>query len=100
MSTNQASAVPQRVAIILNGPNDWDEWIEVVKTKTMGSKIWDYVNPAIAKDQLSILERPSIPRPIDVNPQKATISVLDEDEKEELKLLRYNYKHRLATYKQ
>jgi hypothetical protein len=99
MLTNQASAVSQRVAIILNSLNDWDEWIEVVKTKAMRFKIWDYINSAIVKDQLSILERPSILRLIDVNPQKATISVLDKDKKKELRLLYYNYKHWLAIYK-
>jgi hypothetical protein len=61
MSANQASAaIPQRVAIILTGPNDWDEWIEVVKTKAKAGEIWQYIDPSTAKDQLPNLERPSI----------------------------------------
>jgi len=38
MFTNQASTTSaQRVAIILNGSGDWDEWIEVVRTKALGN---------------------------------------------------------------
>jgi hypothetical protein len=43
----------QRVAIILNGPNDWDEWIGVIKSKAIGNKIWEYINPSTVKDELS-----------------------------------------------
>jgi len=99
MSTNTA-AIPQRVAIILNGPSDWDEWIEIVKTKAIEGEIWSYVDPSMEKAALPPFARPTIPRPVDVNPQKTAFSLLSEDEKEELKLLRYDYKHQLASYEQ
>ena len=96
MSTSQGSA--QRVAIILNGPNDWNEWLEVIRTKAIGGKIWEFVDPSKDKDSLPILREPSVPMAKDVNPEAATISALSDDEKEELKLLRFNYKHKLSVY--
>jgi len=94
--TTQAPA--QRVSVILSGPTDWDEWIEIVKTKAMGNKIWEYVDPSTLKDNLSILNEPTIPRAGDVNPQKPTVDKLDANELEELKLLRYDYKRQIAAY--
>jgi len=88
----------QRVSVILSRPTDWDEWIEIVKTKAMGNKIWEYVDPSTLKDNLSILNEPTIPRAGDVNPQKPTVDKLDANELEELKLLRYDYKRQIAAY--
>jgi hypothetical protein len=79
--------MPQRVAVIPNGPMDWAEWLEVVKTKSVGGKIWDFVNPNTNKAGLLILEKPMIPSAKDVNPLKAVLSQLTDDEKDELKLL-------------
>jgi hypothetical protein len=90
--------MPQRVAVILNGPMDWDEWLEVVKKKSVGGKIWDFVNPNTNKDELPILEKPMIPSAKDVNPLKTVLSQLTDDEKDELKLLRYDFKHQLTLY--
>jgi hypothetical protein len=82
----------QRIVIILNGPTDWDEWIEIIKTKAIAATVWEYVNPCTAKDALSILEKPTFPWPINVNPQRALISQLAADEKKELQALRQQYK--------
>jgi hypothetical protein len=90
--------MPQRVAVILNGPMDWDEWLEVVKTKSVGGKIWDFVNPNTNKDELPILEKPMIPSAKDVNPLKTVLSQLTDDEKDKLKLLRYDFKHQPTLY--
>jgi hypothetical protein len=56
------------------------------------------VDPSKDKDSLPILREPSVPMAKDVNPEAATISALSDDEKEELKLLRFNYKHKLSVY--
>jgi hypothetical protein len=58
------------VAIILNGPNDWDEWIGVIKSKAIGNKIWEYINSSTAKDELSILTEPSYLHPAITDPDK------------------------------
>jgi len=78
--------------MILNGPNDWDEWIEITKTKAIANKILEYVNHSTAKEDLPSLTESSIPKEVDGNPEKQTIAALDEAEKEELKLLRLDYK--------
>ena len=75
---------------------DWDEWIEVIKTSAIASDIWNLVNPAIANP--STLEEPPAPKPTDVNPRKTTFSALDEDEKEELRELQRERKRNLSQY--
>ena len=88
---------PNRTSIILTGPNDWDEWLEVVKTKAEAGKVWKYVDPSKPKDE-ETLTRPEVPKAKDVNPAKSTISELTPDELDELKLLRYDFKLQLQLY--
>jgi hypothetical protein len=97
MASTSAQPVA-RATIILAGPNGWDEWLEVVKTKAEAGKISEYVNPATAKEELKALSRPEVPKAKDVNPNKATIAELSSDEQDELKLLRFDFKHRLQLY--
>ena len=87
-----------RTTIILTGPNDWDEWLEVVKTKAEAGKVWEYVDPSKPKDQLKALSRPAVPTAKDVNPAKTTVASLTADELDELKLLRFDFKHQLQLY--
>jgi len=81
----------QRVAIILNGPNDWDEWVGVIKSKAIGNKIWEYINPSTVKDELSILTEPSYPLSANVNPAITDPDKLSGAEKEQLKRLQADY---------
>jgi len=90
----------QRVTIILNGPNDWSEWIEIVKTKAKAGEIWEFVDPSTVKTALPAFNEPTLPRPANVNPAKTTISNLDADEKEELQVLRQDYKQKSRRYEQ
>jgi hypothetical protein len=87
-----------RTVIILTGPNDWDEWLEVVKNKAEAGKIWEYVDLSKAKEDLKTLSRPEVPKAKDVNPEKTKVAELEADEVDELKLLRYDFKHRLQFY--
>ena len=73
--------------MILNGPIDWDKWLEVVKTKAVGGKIWEFVNPGTNKDELPTLEKPVIPSAKDINPGKTVLLQLTNNEKDKLKLL-------------
>ena len=84
---------------MLAGSNDWEEWIEVIRTKALAGKIWEFVNPSTLKASLPALERPAILMTTDVNPVKTAVPKLDQDEKNELKLLHYSYKHELTIYK-
>ena len=96
MSNTQAST--QRVAIILTGPTDWDEWIKIIKTKAKAAKIWEFMNPDTAKTDLPTLEEPAFPKPTDVNAAKTTFATLSADEKEELQALRHEYKRQSKQY--
>ena len=96
--SSSSMQTPVRTTIILTGPNDWDEWIEVVKTKAEAGRIWDYVDPSKSKEEVKTLSRPEIPMAKDVNPGKNTMAELTPDEQEELKLLRFDYKHRVQLY--
>ena len=96
--SNTSTQSPVRTTIILTGPNDWDEWLEVIKTKAEAGKVWEYVDPSQEKDKLKTLNRPEVPKAKDVNPAKNTISELTPDELDELKLLRYDFKHCLQLY--
>jgi hypothetical protein len=98
MSDQTTSA--QRVTVILNGPNDWDEWIEIIKAKARSGMIWEFVNPAIAKAALPTLTRPLIPTAAKVNAAKTSIATLDETEKELFKAYLFDYKEQLSSFKQ
>ena len=97
MSTT-SQPTTQRVAIILNGPNDWDEWIGVIKSKAIGTKIWEYINPSTAKAELSNLTEPNYPLSSDVNPAKTDPDELSGAEKEQLKRLQAEYKRKISLY--
>jgi hypothetical protein len=49
----------QKVTVILSSPDDWDEWIEVVKTQALAGKVWEYLDPS--KDEVPILQEPALP---------------------------------------
>ena len=77
----------QKITIVLSSPNDWDEWIEIIKSKAIGGDVWDYMNPSTAKDTLPDLTRPTMPMPNDVNLIYTTVTDLSAAEQDELKVL-------------
>ena len=89
---------PQKSTVILSNPSDWDEWLEIIKTKAVGGEVWKFIDPAIAKDELPSLTEPTIPTPQDVNPDKTSLAQLNDDEKEELRFQRLSYKRKIATF--
>jgi len=86
----------QKISVTLNGPSDWDEWLEVIKTLALAGKVWDYIDPS--KDEVPALEEPLPPQPKDVNDQVNTFGQLSQEEKEEYKLLRQDYKWQRDLY--
>ena len=82
-----SNQTPQKTAIILAAPSDWDEWIEVIKTKAKAGDVWQYADPSTNEDVLPTLKEPYMPVPKDVNGEKTTIAQLTEEEKEELRTL-------------
>jgi hypothetical protein len=86
----------QKISVTLNSPSDWDEWIEVMKTQALVGKVWDYVDPS--KDQVPALEEPLPPQPRDINAQAATFGQLTQEEREEYRMLRQDYKWQRDLY--
>jgi hypothetical protein len=87
-----------RTTIILTSPSNWDEWVEIIKTKAEAEKVWDFVDPSIATENLKSLTQPEVPKPVNVNPEKNTVAELSSDELDKLKLLHFNFKHQLQLY--
>ena len=111
-------------SIILTGPDDWNEWIEIIQTKAEAADIWPFIDPSIAEsEELPTLERPKVPSLAEIiaertrltvissassasssndpNSQLATVpdtSPLTQREQEELKLRRHIYKQDSVTY--
>jgi len=86
-------------SVILASPNDWDEWLEVIKSKANTNRIWKYVDPSTPKDTLLKLEEPVRASPKDVNGQKTKLLELDKDKKEKLCMLQFDYKDNLKLYR-
>ncbi|OCL02306.1 hypothetical protein AOQ84DRAFT_252349, partial [Glonium stellatum] len=84
--------------VILSSPSDWDEWIEVIKTKAIVGKVWKYVDPYIKREDLPSLVEPSRPTAEDINKDKAKISQLDVGEKETFRVLQEEYKEDRDLY--
>ena len=89
-------STPQKVSVILNNSNDWDEWIEVVKVHALSGEVWDHVDPS--KETVPALVEPTLPDSTDVNPAAATYGQLSAEEKDNYKILRQNYKLDLDRY--
>ena len=68
--------------ITLNGPSDWDDWLEVIKTTAIGGEIWELVNFETVKNNLPILEEPPYPISQHINHNKTTIAQLTDTKKE------------------
>jgi hypothetical protein len=85
-----------RISVTLDGPSDWDEWIEIIKTIALAGKVWDYVDPS--EDEVPALEEPRLPRPMDVNIYATTFGLLSPQEREEYRILRQDYKWQRDQY--
>src|SRR5438876_3333432 len=90
----------QKTVITLNGPSDWDDWLAIIKTITIGVEIWDSIDPSKPKTELKILKEPTCPTPAIIDPNKTTIASLSNDEKEQLELLRFDYQCKITLYNQ
>ncbi len=51
----------KKTSIVLSGQNDWDEWIELIKTTVIAADVRDFINPDILTASLLLLEEPAAP---------------------------------------
>src|SRR5205814_5740826 len=98
MSTNRALITAQRVTVVLNNQNNWEEWLEIVKSKDYENEICDFVNTTTPKAGLPTLEMPTEPKTSDVNPAKTCISKLKDLEKNTYQMLICQYKQKVKIY--
>ena len=87
-------------SVILASPNNWDEWIEVIKSKANNNRLWKYIDPSTPETELPRLEEPVRASPKDANSRgKTKLSELDEDEKEELRMLQADHRDNVKLYR-
>ena len=100
MSDQTAVISAQCVTVILNGPNDWEEWLEIIKSKTWEHDIWEFVNSAMLKADVLNLEVSEILKTTDVNSDVTSIAKLENIEKNIYWVLLAQYNHKIITYDQ
>ena len=87
-------------SVILASPNDWDEWIEVIKSKANNNRLWKYVDPSTPETELPKLEEPVRASPKDANSRgKTKLSELNKEKKEELYTLKADHKDNMKLYR-
>ena len=82
-----------RSQVILSNSKDWDEWIELIKTAALKSKVWPYINPNTTKETLPILAPPKKPTPnwIKEADKRLSLTDLSAIEREQLRALTAEY---------
>jgi hypothetical protein len=40
-------ATLQKVGVVLTHLRDWDEWLETIKTASMRTGVWGYIDPSL-----------------------------------------------------
>ena len=88
----------EKITVVLKTADDWDEWVEIIKSAAIGLEVWDLINPNKTTTQLRRLERPERPRPSDIKEGATGITKLSEDEKDEYKFLKKEYERELTKY--
>ena len=104
-----------RSQVVLSSSEDWDKWIELIKTAALKAKVWTFVDPDTSKQQLPELVAPTRPSPGDVkesstdsNTPEGTQTIgsivkysqLSEDEKQQLLLLQKDYEFDRKKFQQ
>ena len=72
--------------IILAGLNNWNKQIKVVKIKIIGDNIQNLVDSSISTANLLRLEEPVFSRPLDINSEKISLEMLDNNKREEFRI--------------
>ena len=87
MSSQHFETLITTHTVILACPNDWDQWICVVKYRADSENVWEYIDLNVKENDLPRHGAPLKLLPLVINPQKTTFLTLDKGEKEELRAL-------------
>ena len=58
MNSQQETKPVIVLSVIIASPNNWDEWIKVIKLKANNNYLWEYVNLLTPKTKLLKLKEP------------------------------------------
>ncbi|MCJ1427410.1 hypothetical protein MMC29_005313 [Sticta canariensis] len=61
--------------IILSGPDDWDKWIGVIRTKANAAGIWPYIDPATDENDRPVLQEPHYPTVADIKAERPPLTM-------------------------
>ena len=81
MSDQTAVISAQCVTVILNSLNNWEKWLEIIKSKTWEHDIWGFVNLTTLKADILNLEVSEILKTTDINLTVTSIMKLENIEK-------------------
>ena len=99
--TSQQETPPVIVSsVILASPNDWDEWIEVIKSKANNNRLWEYVDPSTPETTLPKLVEPVRASAKDANTRgKTKLSELTDEENAKLVGLQSDHRDNVKLYR-
>ena len=72
-------------APVLNGPEDWHDWLDYLKDLSRAKRVWNFVDPNLP-DVPNLVE-PEIPLPTSVKQGVITVTNLNDAEKASLGIL-------------
>ena len=76
------------VNCVLNGPGDWDEWLDTIQTAAKVANIWRYINPETQGNARPTLVEPVYPVPSEIKENAVQLQDLEPIEREELQARR------------
>ncbi len=92
------SSTPKPITCVLNGPGDWNEWMDSIETAAKIAKIWQYVNPETTREAQPALAEPAYPVPSDVKAGAQRLQDLSPVEREELQARRHLWNQQHAKW--
>ncbi|KAE9964603.1 hypothetical protein EG327_000855 [Venturia inaequalis] len=93
--------------VILNSPNDWEDWYTRLKAKAIRAEIWEYMNDEAAPNTASKPPKPEIPTTTDACNRNTrsegyaapTMTNLTKEERSILSLLNSQYSNEMTVYR-
>lgn len=83
-------ATPSAKAPVLNGPEDWHDWLDYLKDLSTSKRVWQFVDPSLAA--VPAIVEPTIPSIADVSDvADATIMTISDQERSALSILQRTY---------
>lgn len=77
---SKESELITKVTAMLDQPNDWEPWYQIIRDKALVKKVWMYCDISKEKEGLPRLEEPTKPIAASINPTATAISDLSSTE--------------------